>query len=138
MNPDDRKYTREHEWVVSEAGGSAALVGITQLRAGSTGRCGCTWRWQGVGDSVGYLAKMGEIESVKAVSDLYSPISGEVTEVNGRLAQEPELVNNDPFGDGWMLGVSMTDPAELDSAAVTPPPTRNTSVSCNRVPENSL
>ena len=68
-----------------------------------------------MGATVGHLAKMGEIESVKAVSDLYSPVSGDVTEVNGRLAHEPELVNNDPFGDGWMLRVRMADPSELDN-----------------------
>ncbi|MYC31623.1 MAG: glycine cleavage system protein GcvH [Chloroflexi bacterium] len=114
MNPDDRKYTREHEWVVSEAGGGAALVGITHYAQDQLGDVVYV-ELPAVGDAVGYLAKMGEIESVKAVSDLFSPISGEVTEVNGRLAQEPELVNNDPFGDGWMLRVNMTDPAELDS-----------------------
>ena len=113
MNPDDRKYTREHEWVVSEAGGAAALVGITHYAQDQLGDVVYV-ELPAVGDAVGYLAKMGEIESVKAVSDLYSPISGEVTEVNGRLAQEPELVNNDPFGDGWMLRVNMSDPAELD------------------------
>ena len=112
MNPDDRKYTREHEWVVSEAGG-AALVGITHYAQDQLGDVVYV-ELPAVGDAVGHLAKMGEIESVKAVSDLYSPISGEVAEVNGRLSQEPELVNNDPFGDGWMLRVSMSDPAELD------------------------
>ena len=114
MNPDDRKYTREHEWVVSEAGGGTALVGITHYAQDQLGDVVYV-ELPGVGDSVGYLAKMGEIESVKAVSDLYSPISGEVTEVNGRLAQAPALVNNDPFGDGWILRVNMSDPAELDS-----------------------
>ena len=114
MNPDDRKYTREHEWVVSEAEGSTALVGITHYAQDQLGDVVYV-ELPAVGDAVGYLAKMGEIESVKAVSDLFSPISGQVTEVNGRLAQEPELVNNDPFGDGWMLRVSMSDPAELDN-----------------------
>ena len=113
MNPDDRKYTREHEWVVSEAGGDAALVGITHYAQDQLGDVVYV-ELPAVGDAVGHLAKMGEIESVKAVSDLYSPISGEVAEVNGRLSQEPELVNNDPFGDGWMLRVSMSAPAELD------------------------
>ena len=114
MNPDDRKYTREHEWVVSEAGAATVLVGITHYAQDQLGDVVYV-ELPAVGDAVGHLAKMGEIESVKAVSDLYSPISGQVTEVNGRLAQEPELVNNDPFGDGWMLRVSMSDPAELDS-----------------------
>ncbi|CAI7989432.1 Glycine cleavage system H protein [Geodia barretti] len=58
---------------------------------------------------------MGEIESVKAVSDLFSPVSGDVMEVNARLAREPELVNNDPFGDGWMLRVKISDASELDT-----------------------
>ncbi len=114
MNPDDRKYTREHEWVVSEDGAATVLVGITHYAQDQLGDVVYV-ELPAVGDSVGHLAKMGEIESVKAVSDLFSPVSGEVAEVNGRLAQEPELVNNDPFGDGWMLRVSMSDPAELDS-----------------------
>ena len=113
MNPDDRKYTREHEWVVSEAGGGTALVGITHYAQDQLGDVVYV-ELPAVGDAVGHLAKMGEIESVKAVSDLYSPVSGEVAEVNGRLAQEPELVNNDPLGDGWMLRVNMSDPSELD------------------------
>ena len=114
VNPDDRKYTREHEWVVSENGADTVLVGITHYAQDQLGDVVYV-ELPAVGDSVGYLAKMGEIESVKAVSDLFSPVSGEVAEVNGRLAQEPELVNNDPFGDGWMLRVSMSDPAELES-----------------------
>lgn len=114
MNPNDRKYTREHEWVLSEDGAATVLVGITHYAQDQLGDV-VYLELPAVGDSVGYLAKMGEIESVKAVSDLFSPVSGDVSEVNGRLAQEPELVNNDPFGDGWMLKVNMSDPAELDS-----------------------
>jgi glycine cleavage system H protein len=114
VNPDDRKYTREHEWVVSEEGADTVLVGITHYAQDQLGDVVYV-ELPAVGDPVGHLAKMGEIESVKAVSDLFSPVSGEVAEINGRLAQEPELVNNDPFGDGWMLRVSMSDPAELDS-----------------------
>lgn len=113
MNPDDRKYTREHEWVLSEEGADTVLVGITHYAQDQLGDVVYV-ELPGVGDGVGYLAKMGEIESVKAVSDLFSPVSGQVAEVNGRLAQEPELVNNDPFGDGWMLRVTMSDAAELD------------------------
>ena len=113
VNPDDRKYTREHEWVVSEDGSDTVLVGITHYAQDQLGDVVYV-ELPAVGDPVGYLAKMGEIESVKAVSDLFSPVSGAVAEVNGRLAQEPELVNNDPFGDGWMLRVSMSDAAELD------------------------
>lgn len=100
--------------MVSEAGADTVLVGITHYAQDQLGDVVYV-ELPAVGDPVGYLAKMGEIESVKAVSDLFSPVSGEVAEVNGRLAQEPELVNNDPFGDGWMLRVSMSDPGELDS-----------------------
>ena len=115
MNPDDRKYTREHEWALLEdAEAGTALVGITHYAQDQLGDVVYV-ELPTVGASVGYLAKMGEIESVKAVSDLYSPVSGAIAEVNGRLAQEPELVNNDPFGDGWMLRVTMSDPGELDN-----------------------
>ena len=115
MNPEDRKYTREHEWLLLErSADGTALVGITHYAQDQLGDVVYV-ELPSVGDGVGYLAKMGEIESVKAVSDLFSPISGEVAEVNGRLAQEPELVNNDPFGDGWMLRVTMSDPSEMDS-----------------------
>ncbi len=114
MNPEDRKYTREHEWLLLEdSSDGTALVGITHYAQDQLGDVVYV-ELPSVGDGVGYLAKMGEIESVKAVSDLYSPISGQVAEVNVRLAQEPELVNNDPFGDGWMLRVSIADPSELD------------------------
>ncbi len=114
MNPDDRKYTREHEWVLLEDAAGAATVGITHYAQDQLGDV-VYLELPAVGATVGHLAKMGEIESVKAVSDLYSPVSGDVTEVNGRLAHEPELVNNDPFGDGWMLRVRMADPSELDN-----------------------
>ena len=67
------------------------------------------------GDTLTHLGKMGEVESVKAVSDLFSPVSGEVIEVNPGLADQPELTNNDPFGEGWLLRVTMSDPSELDS-----------------------
>ena len=114
MNPDDRKYTQEHEWALLEqADTGTVLVGITHYAQDQLGDV-VYLELPAVGATVGHLAKMGEIESVKAVSDLYSPVSGAVTEVNGRLAHEPELVNNDPFGDGWMLRVRITDPSELD------------------------
>ena len=115
VNPDDRKYTREHEWaLVEDASTGAVLVGITHYAQDQLGDVVYV-ELPDVGGTVGYLAKMGEIESVKAVSDLYSPVTGDVTEVNARLAHEPELVNNDPFGDGWMLRVRMANPGELDN-----------------------
>ena len=114
MNPDDRKYTTEHEWALLDAAAGVALVGITHYAQDQLGDV-VYLELPAVGATVAHLAKMGEIESVKAVSDLYSPVSGAVTEVNGRLAHEPELVNSDPFGDGWMLRVQMNDPSELDT-----------------------
>jgi glycine cleavage system H protein len=99
--------------MLEDGGSGAALVGITHYAQDQLGDVVYV-ELPAVGDDVGYLGKMGEIESVKAVSDLFSPVSGAVTEVNPRLAHEPELVNNDPFGDGWMLRVRMTDPGELD------------------------
>ena len=91
-----------------------ALVGITHYAQDQLGDV-VYLELPAIGASVGHLAKMGEIESVKAVSDLYSPVSGDVMEVNARLAREPELVNNDPFGDGWMLRVKISDASELDT-----------------------
>ena len=115
MNPEDRKYSREHEWaLVEDAAAGTVLVGITHYAQDQLGDVVYV-ELPETGAPVGHMAKMGEIESVKAVSDLFSPVSGEITEVNGRLAQEPELVNSDPFGDGWMLRVRMSDPSELDA-----------------------
>lgn len=113
MNPDDRKYTKEHEWALLDAAG-VALVGITHYAQDQLGDVVYV-ELPAVGAAVAHLAKMGEIESVKAVSDLYSPVTGAVAEVNARLTREPELVNSDPFGDGWMLRVQINDPAELDT-----------------------
>ena len=116
MNPDDRKYTREHEWALpnSAAGDGIVEVGITHYAQDQLGDVVYV-ELPAVGATLQSMAKMGEIESVKAVSDLYSPVSGTVAEVNPRLAHEPELVNSDPYGDGWMLRVSVTDAAELDT-----------------------
>lgn len=115
MNPEDRKYSREHEWaLVEDASAGTVVVGITHYAQDQLGDVVYV-ELPEVGASLGHMAKMGEIESVKAVSDLFSPVSGEVTEINGRLAQEPELVNTDPFGDGWMMRVRMSDPAELEA-----------------------
>lgn len=115
MNPADRKYSREHEWaLVEDASAGTVLVGITHYAQDQLGDVVYV-ELPGTGTAVGHMAKMGEIESVKAVSDLYSPVSGEILEINSRLAHEPELVNSDPFGDGWMLRVRMNDASELDA-----------------------
>ena len=115
MNPNDRSYTREHEWIVVEdAGARRALVGITHFAQDQLGDI-VYFELPKAGDSVSHLGKMGEVESVKAVSDLYSPVSGEVIEVNAALSDRPELTNEDPFGEGWLIRVNMSDVSELDS-----------------------
>ena len=114
MSPDDRKYTEEHEWVmVDGSSGSTAVAGITEYAQDQLGDI-VYFELPKVGDSVAHLGKMGEVESVKAVSDLFSPINGTVTEINEKLLDHPELVNEDPFGEGWLIKVTMTDVAELD------------------------
>ena len=115
MNPTDRSYTREHEWIIVEdASARRALVGITDFAQSELGDI-VYFELPKVGDNLTHLGKMGEVESVKAVSDLFSPVSGEVIEVNGALVDQPELTNTDPFGEGWLLRVAMSDPSELDS-----------------------
>ena len=115
MNPNDRSYTREHEWlIVEDASARRAQVGITHFAQDQLGDI-VYFELPKAGDTVAHLGKMGEVESVKAVSDLYSPVSGEVIEVNSALNDRPELTNEDPFGEGWLIRVTMSDASELDS-----------------------
>ena len=109
MVPEDLRYTKDHEWV--RLAGSSATVGITKFAAEQLGDIVFV-ELPAVGASLAALATFGVVESVKAVSDLFSPLSGTVTEVNGALAGQPELVNTDPYGEGWMLKLSLTDPGE--------------------------
>ncbi len=113
MNPDNLKYSREHEWVIVSNEGYA-IVGITHFAQDSLGDVVFV-ELPEVGGEVGQFEKMGEIESVKAVSDLFSPVSGKVIERNDRLLEEPELVNDSPYEDGWMLKVEMDDSSEIDN-----------------------
>ena len=112
MSPNDRKYTKEHEWVKLEDG-NQALAGITEYAADQLGDI-VYFDLPKPGATVKHQDKMGEVESVKAVSDLFSPVSGEVIEINERLLDHPELTNEDPFGEGWLVRVAMTDAAEMD------------------------
>jgi len=110
--PAELKYTPEHEWVRAGSDGTAE-IGITDYAQGELGdvvyielpKAGAKYSKHDV---------FGTIEAVKAVSELFSPISCEVTQVNERLDKEPALVNTDPFGDGWMIRVRLTDKAEVD------------------------
>ena len=114
MISDDCKYTQEHEWVkVENTEANEVLVGITDYAQDQLGDIVYLELPQ-TGSVVKQLDKMGEIESVKAVSDLFSPISGNVIESNSELNDHPELVNEDPFGKGWLIRVTMTSVNELD------------------------
>ena len=113
-NPKDRKYTEEHEWVmIDDSTANTAVAGITDYAQDQLGDI-VYFELPKVGDNITHLGKMGEVESVKAVSDLFSPIDGVVTEINEKLLDHPELVNRDPFGDGWIIKATMADAAALD------------------------
>lgn len=114
MYPDDLKYTTEHEWVRSpgESEGSVR-VGITHYAQDALGDIVYVSLPE-VGDSVDAGGTCGELESTKSVSDVYAPVSGEVVARNEALDATPELVNNDPYGDGWLFEVVPTDPSALD------------------------
>ena len=109
--PADLRYSEEHEWVRVE--GDAGVVGVTDYAQDQLGDI-VYLDLPAVGARVAQLEKLGEIESVKAVSDLYSPVSGEVVEVNQEAVDSPELVNNDAYGRGWLIKVRMSDASELD------------------------
>ena len=112
MYPDDLKYSSEHEWA-RVANGDVAEVGVTHYAQDTLGDVVFV-ELPEVGSRVDQFDKFGEIESVKAVSDLFSPVTGTVTAVNEELEQSPELVNSDPYGDGWIMEVKLDDPSELD------------------------
>ena len=113
-SPDDRRYTQEHEWVMIDATATnTAVAGITDYAQDQLGDI-VYFELPKVGDDVAHLGKMGEGESVKAVSDLFSPIDGVVTEINEKLLDHPELVNEDPFGEGWLIKATIADAATLD------------------------
>ena len=111
--PDDLKYTEEHEYVRTKGDG-VVEVGITDYAQGELGDVVYV-ELPSVGTKLGKHDVFGTIEAVKAVSELFSPIAGEVTEVNPRLDGEPALVNIDPYGEGWMIRVRADDAAAVDS-----------------------
>jgi len=111
MVPSDLRYTKDHEWV--RVDGDVATIGVTDFAAGQLGDVVFV-DLPAVGKAIEQFATFGVVESVKAVSDLYAPLSGEVTEVNGELGGQPELVNSDPFGGGWMIKVKVADAAQVE------------------------
>jgi glycine cleavage system H protein len=94
VSPEDLKYTAEHEWLRVE--GDQAVIGVTDFAQDEPG------------------ASIGELESTKSVADLYAPVAGVVAERNEALEQNPELVNSDPYGDGWLIKVTLADPSAVD------------------------
>ena len=110
MYPEDRRYTKEHEWVRLE--GDRGIVGITQYAQEQLGDV-VFLELPEVGRKLSPGEGFGTVESVKAVSELYSPVAGEVVEVNSALAQKPEVVNSDPHGAAWMIKVKLADPAAV-------------------------
>ena len=109
--PDDLRYTQEHEWV--RVDGTTARVGITDYAQDALGDVVYVDLPQ-VGAAVAAMASCCEVESTKSVSEIFSPVSGTVAEVNGDLADTPQMINEDPYGKGWIFSVDMTDRAELD------------------------
>ncbi|MCH2515664.1 MAG: glycine cleavage system protein GcvH [Dehalococcoidia bacterium] len=111
MYPDDLKYSKEHEWVRME--GNIAQIGVTVFAQDSLGDV-VFIDLPDVGTEVGQFEKFGEIESVKAVSDLFSPIAGTIVDANSAAIDNPETVNTDPYGSGWLIKVEISDPPQLD------------------------
>src|SRR5438552_8900181 len=107
--PDDLKYHREHDWARVE--GDEAVLGITWFAQDALGEL-VHFEAPEAGSTVAKEAPYGEVESVKAVSDVVAPLSGEVLEVNGQVVDAPETVNDDPYGNGWLVRIRIADPGE--------------------------
>jgi len=110
--PDDLKYHKEHDWARIE--GDEALLGITWFAQDALGEL-VHYEPPNAGDTISKDSPYGEVESVKAVSDVIAPLSGEVIEVNRKVVDEPESVNADPYGEGWLIRIRIGDPSEADS-----------------------
>jgi glycine cleavage system H protein len=110
--PDDLRYNKEHDWARVE--GDEAVLGITWFAQDALGEL-VHFEPPSTGAAVRRDESYGEVESVKAVSDLISPLSGEVLEVNQAVVDAPETVNEDPYGEGWLVRIRMSDPAEVDA-----------------------
>ena len=113
MNPNEYKYTREHEWFCPEAE-NTGKTGLTKYAENQLGDI-VFLDLPAPGTRVRQFEKMGEIESVKAVTDLFSPVSGEVVEINTEAVDNPNLVNEDPYGAGWLVRLELNKPSELDA-----------------------
>lgn len=110
--PQELKYTKDHEWVRID--GDVATVGITEFAQSELGDIVYV-EIETEGETIKAEEVFGSIEAVKTVSDLFMPVSGEITEFNEALEAAPEVVNSDPYGDGWMIKIKITDPSEFDA-----------------------
>ena len=110
--PENLRYHREHDWALIE--GDEAVLGVTWFAQDALGEL-VHFEPPQDGQTIAKDASYGEVESVKAVSDVIAPLSGEVLEVNARVVDAPETVNEDPYGDGWLVRIRMSDPSEVDS-----------------------
>jgi glycine cleavage system H protein len=110
--PDDLKYHKEHDWARIEGG--EAVLGITWFAQDALGEL-VHYEPPKNGDTITRDSSYGEVESVKAVSDVIAPLSGEVVEANQKVVDEPETVNADPYGEGWLVRIRLTDPSEADT-----------------------
>jgi len=110
--PANLKYTKDHEWVLVE--GDTAIVGVTDFAQGELGDVVFV-EIETQGESLARGETFGTIEAVKTVSDLFMPVGGEITEVNSKLDDSPDVVNSDPYGEGWMVKIKVEDASELDS-----------------------
>jgi glycine cleavage system H protein len=110
--PDDLRYHKEHDWARIE--GDEAVLGITWFAQDALGEL-VHYEPPNEGDTIARDSAYGEVESVKAVSDVIAPLSGEVIEVNKKVVDEPETVNADPYGEGWLVRIRLSDPAEADA-----------------------
>jgi glycine cleavage system H protein len=112
MNPENLRYTKEHEWLLVEGG--IGTVGITDHAQEELGDIVYV-DLPRVGTQLTQSGQLGSVESVKAVSEIFSPVAGEVTEINTALADAPETLNEDPYGAGWLVKLKLTDPAQAGS-----------------------
>ena len=111
--PSDLKYTREHEWI-KDNGDGTATIGITEFAQGELGDIVFV-ELEEEGFDFSADDTFGTVEAVKTVSELYAPIDGEIAEINEALEDNPEIVNEDPYGEGWMVKIKVSDPSQLES-----------------------
>ncbi len=110
--PQELRYTKEHEWVLLEDG--VVIIGITDFAQSELGDIVYV-ELPSIGTNLSAMEAFGNVESVKSVSDLFSPIAGVVADINTRLADNPELLNTDPYGEGWLVRLEPKDPAEIEN-----------------------